>query len=82
MQLFVPAVLKTSCDTDCKKKKKKKNQKKKKKKKNQKQKTVHRKYFEATSSQHAQNVLVAKAFIYLLLKYAFQKAHFFFPNIT
>jgi hypothetical protein len=69
MQLFVPAVLKTSCDTDCKKKKK------------QKQKTVHRKYFEATSSQHAQNVLVAKDFIYLLLKYAFQKAHFF-PNIT
>jgi len=41
-------------------------------------KTVDRKYFEATSSQHAENVLVAKAFIFLLLKYAFQKAHFFF----
>jgi hypothetical protein len=53
VQLFVPAVLENSCDTDCKK---------------QTQKTVDRKYFVATSSENAENAFQKEHFLKISLK--------------
>ena len=57
--MFVPAVLKTSCDADSQKNKKD---------------GVDRKYLDATSSQHVENVRVEDFFFWR--KYAFQKQIF------